>query len=165
MEDSLKEGTPARAGIAGAVGQRQTRQREAIARVIADAAGPLTAREIHARAQAETAALGIATVYRALKLLLQAREIKCVVLPSGEPRYESSSRGHHDHFLCRACEQVFDLGCPLRLPRGTALPGGFVVEDHEMTLFGLCPGCTAGNATARAEEHASAEGPQSAQPG
>ncbi len=126
------------------VGQRQTQQREAIARVIGAAAGPLTAREIHARARQEMCGLGIATVYRALKLLLEGREIKGVVLPSGEPRYESSGRGHHDHFLCRACEQVFDLGCPLKMARGTSLPGGFVVEDHEVTLFGLCPGCTIG---------------------
>ncbi len=126
------------------LGQRQTRQREAIGRVIEAATGPLTAREIHARAQEEMAGLGIATVYRTIKLLLEAREIKGVVLPSGEPRYESAGRGHHDHFLCRSCEQVFDLGCPLRMARGTSLPGGFVVEDHEVTLFGLCPGCTAG---------------------
>lgn len=138
----------------GSVGQRQTRQREAIGRVIAGARGPLTAREIHAQAQAETSALGIATVYRAIKLLLEAGEIKCVVLPSGEARYESATRGHHDHFLCRMCEQVFDLGCPLRLPRGTALPGGFVVEDHEMTLFGLCPSCTPGDSPTEKSEQA-----------
>ena len=124
------------------VGQRQTRQRDTILRVIQEAGGPLSIPEIHAQAQAVLPGLGVATVYRTLKLLGEARQVNGVILPSGETRYERAGLGHHEHFQCRACRQVFDLSvCPVHIPAGTVLPGGFVVEDHEMTIYGLCSNC------------------------
>ena len=126
-----------------ALGQRQTRQRDAILRVIADADGPLSVPEIHERAKREHAAIGLATIYRTLKLLQETDQIQSVILPSGESRFETAGHGHHEHFQCRSCQHVYDLHvCPLELPRNTVLSGGFVVEDHELTLYGLCPDCS-----------------------
>jgi Fur family ferric uptake transcriptional regulator len=123
-------------------GQRQTRQRDAIFAVIQGSCGPLSALEIYQRACETLPQLGMATVYRAIKLLLETAEIQAVNLPSGETRYESAHLGHHDHFQCRKCGEVFDLHvCPLHLKAGATLPGGFIVEDHEMTLFGMCAEC------------------------
>jgi len=123
------------------LGQRQTRQRDAILQVMSEANGPLSTPEIFALAK-KVIPLGIATVYRTINLLLAAKEIQSVILPSGETRYESANLGHHDHFQCRKCRHVFDLSvCPLHLASGTIIPGGFMVEDHEMTLYGLCPDC------------------------
>lgn len=123
------------------LGQRQTRQRDTILQVLAAANGPLSVPEIFALGQ-KVLPLGIATVYRTINLLLAAKEIQSVILPSGETRYESSDLGHHDHFQCRKCGHVFDLSvCPLHLDNGTIIPGGFIVEDHEMTLYGLCAKC------------------------
>ncbi len=54
--------------------------------------------------------------------------------------YERTGRGHHHHFHCRACNRVFELpGCALK--EEGAAPEGFVVEDHEIFLFGVCPSC------------------------
>lgn len=129
---------------ANSLGQRQTRQRDAILQVLNAANGPLSVPEIFALSQ-KVIPLGIATVYRTINLLLSAEEILGVILPSGETRYESAGLGHHDHFQCRKCGHVFDLSvCPLHLARGTIIPGGFVVEDHEMTLYGLCAACAKG---------------------
>lgn len=136
------------------LGQRQTRQRDAILQVLAGAKGPLSVQEIFTQSKKKIP-LGIATVYRAINLLLEAHEIQSVILPSGETRYESADLGHHDHFQCRNCEQVFDLSvCPLHLASGTIIPGGFVVEDHEMTLYGLCPDCAKKKRPAKAAKHA-----------
>lgn len=127
--------------VSHTLGQRQTRQREAILRVLHSASGPLPVAEIHALAQKKNT-VGIATVYRTLKMLLQQKQIRAVTLPSGETRYEGEPQAHHDHFQCRVCQQVFDLdACPLRLKNGAKLPGGFLVEDHQMLLYGLCPAC------------------------
>ncbi len=126
------------------LGQRRTQQREAILAAICDAAGPLTVDEIHELAQQKVANLGIATVYRTVKLLLDMSQIRIVTLPDGQARYEAADLGHHHHFRCRKCGQVFDLDlCPISLPEGTQLPGGFHVEDHEVTLYGTCPQCSA----------------------
>lgn len=126
------------------LGQRQTRQRTAILSCIAEAEGPLSVPEIYGRAREILPTLGMATVYRTLKLLQEARQIQLVILSGGETRYEKTGLGHHEHFQCRLCEQVFDLSvCPVHIPRGTVLAGGFIVEDHEMTLYGLCADCSA----------------------
>ena len=130
---------------ATSLGQRQTRQRDAILQVMAEANGPLSTPEIFALAK-KVIPVGIATVYRTINLLLSAKEIQSVILPSGETRYESANLGHHDHFQCRKCGHVYDLNvCPLHLSSGTIIPGGFVVESHEMTLYGLCPVCVKGD--------------------
>jgi Fur family transcriptional regulator, ferric uptake regulator len=124
------------------LGHRNTRQRDHIHQVIQDAQGPLTVQEIHERAQREVTGLGIATVYRTLNLLLEKEHIQSVILPSGETRYERSDLGHHHHFHCRVCDEVFDLAtCPVSIPDGNALGPGYVVESHELTLYGICPRC------------------------
>ena len=123
-------------------GRRNTRQRDAIERVIREAAGPLTVPEIHQRAQQEMPELGIATVYRALKQLREDHEIHPVVLPTGETRFEPAGRGHHHHFHCRVCDAVYDLEtCPVQVPRGQEIEDGFIVERHELTLYGVCRKC------------------------
>lgn len=124
------------------LGQRSTSQRDAIAGVIREAEGPLTINEIHERAGRQVPRLGVATVYRTVKLMLESHEVHAVMLPDGQQRFESADLGHHDHFRCRECNHVFDLPvCPLSLPKGTIFPGGFRVEDHELTIYGLCPKC------------------------
>jgi Fur family transcriptional regulator, ferric uptake regulator len=131
-----------RSRSSASLGQRQTRQRDVIAEVIDQAPGPLTVPEILERAQQELQGIGIATVYRTIKLLLEAERIQTVILPSGETRYEPTGRGHHHHFHCRQCGRVFDLDtCPVSVARGR-YPEGYVVEDHELTLYGLCPACS-----------------------
>lgn len=122
---------------------RSTRQRDVIARVLDGAEGPLAVGTVLERAQAAAPGVGIATVYRTLKLLCDQGRIHPVTL-DGETLYEASGRGHHHHFSCTRCGRVFTLhSCPVALPSGTVYPGGFVVEAHEVTLYGRCPGCVA----------------------
>jgi len=91
-------------------------------------------------AQAEVPALSLATVYRNLKLLVDAGEIHAVSLPGESPRYESAGHAHHHHFQCDKCLRVFDVhACPGNFA-GLA-PKGFVVERHELTLYGRCADC------------------------
>ncbi|HYP83314.1 MAG TPA: transcriptional repressor [Variovorax sp.] len=122
------------------VGQRGTRQRSAI-RAVIDASGrPLLPQEILDLARREVAALGLATVYRNLKLMTETAEIRLVELPGESPRYESARLGHHHHFQCRGCSRVYDThGCPGDLD--ALAPPGFRVESHELTLYGLCADC------------------------
>jgi Fur family transcriptional regulator, ferric uptake regulator len=122
--------------------QRNTRQREAILEVIQAAEGPLTVAGILERCRESVPRLGLATVYRTIGLLREAGSIIEVLLPGEEPHFEPAHRGHHHHFCCRACNRVFELEtCPVGIPAGSVLPGGFRVEDHHLTLYGLCAAC------------------------
>jgi len=120
--------------------ERSTRQRTAIRAVIDKAGRPLSPQEVLDAAQVDVAALGLATVYRNLKLLLEAGEIQSVNLPGDSPRYESALHDHHHHFQCKACQRVFDVHeCPGNLAQ--LAPTGFTVEHHEITLYGRCKDC------------------------
>ena len=119
---------------------RETRQRRAIRKTLEAAGHPLSPAEILGAAKARVEGLGIATVYRNLKYLLGEGSIDPVELPGEAPRYEVAGKGHHHHFLCRACDKVYEAdGCPGNV-RSVA-PQGFRVEDHELVLYGVCETC------------------------
>lgn len=123
---------------------RNTRQRAAISRVFSKTQAPLTPQEILAAARREVPQLGIATVYRTIKSLLTGGVLAAVELPGEAPRYELADKAHHHHFHCRACERVFDINkCITDFDE--MRPAGFLVERHEVVLYGLCRSC----ATAR----------------
>jgi Fur family ferric uptake transcriptional regulator len=119
---------------------RKTRQREAIRSAIADAKAPVGPKEILDVAGRDVEGLGLATVYRTLKLMVEAGEIQMVEIAGESPRYELSGKGHHHHFLCKACGKVFELdGCCGHFDE--LAPRGFSIEGHDLTLFGRCAGC------------------------
>lgn len=120
--------------------ERNTRQREAIRDVLREAGAPLSPREVHASARKKVRGVGIATVYRTLKSLLDEGFLVSVELPGETPRYELSGKEHHHHFTCTACKRVFEIhGCPGDLKH--LVPEGFVLTDHDVVLSGLCAAC------------------------
>jgi Fur family ferric uptake transcriptional regulator len=120
--------------------ERTTRQRNAIRNAIESAGRPLTPEEILVAARTKVARLGLATVYRNLKLLLAEGAVAAITLSGDSPRYEAARAGHHHHFQCTTCRRVFDMkGCPGDLRR--LAPRGFRVEHHEVTLYGRCSDC------------------------
>ena len=120
--------------------KRNTSQRRAILTALEAAPGPLTPQEILTAASKLQTGLGLATVYRNLNILESRGDIVSVHLPNESARYEPAGREHHHHFRCETCEQVFEFeACPVTLEG--ALPGGFQIEAHELTLYGTCPNC------------------------
>lgn len=124
--------------------ERNTRQRAAIRDAIASAARPLLPQEVLDSAQQSVPGLGIATVYRNLKALVDEGALQLVELPGENVRYElrGHQHDHHHHFQCTQCQRVFDVhACPGDLSR--LAPEGFTVQDHDLTLYGHCKECAA----------------------
>jgi Fur family ferric uptake transcriptional regulator len=120
--------------------QRRTQQREAIRQAIEAADRPLSPQEILDAAQEDVPGLGIATVYRAIKHMVDDGSLHTVELPGAPSRYETAGKHHHHHFHCRSCDRVFEVeDCPGSLKQLT--PDGFQLETHEIILYGLCNGC------------------------
>lgn len=120
--------------------ERNTRQRSAIRDAIAWAGRPLLPQEVLEHAQDGAPGLGIATVYRNLKAMVEEGELRPVHLPGENVRYELALHQHHHHFQCTRCQRVFDVhACPGDLSR--LAPAGFTVEDHDLTLYGRCKEC------------------------
>ena len=121
--------------------ERDTRQRRAIRHVFATSGRPLSTREVLRAAHRHAPSLGLATVYRNVKALLEDGWLVAVELPGEAARYEPAGKRHHHHFRCRRCDRLYELpGC--RKPVARA-PKGFVVESHELTLYGRCASCAA----------------------
>ena len=120
--------------------ERNTRQRVAIRRAFERADRPLSPVEVLAEARREVSALGIATVYRSIKMLQDDGWLAAVELPGESPRYELSGKQHHHHFHCSTCDRVFEIPCHVSSTPPT-LPRAFRVDRHEIVLYGRCDEC------------------------
>jgi Fur family ferric uptake transcriptional regulator len=119
---------------------RQTRQRAAIRQALLDAGRPLSHEEVLAAAKRRCPGLGIATVYRNVRRLREQGWLRAVELPGGPCRYEVADKAHHHHFHCVACDRIYEVeDCPGDLKR--LAPRGFLVQRHEIILYGLCRTC------------------------
>jgi Fur family ferric uptake transcriptional regulator len=110
--------------------------------VLAAAERPLSIDELLKAASRRVDGLGVATVYRAVALLLDDGWIEAVEIPGEPARYERSDKGHHHHFQCEKCDRAFDInGCLDNLRK--IAPPKFRVKEHSLTLYGLCAACAA----------------------
>jgi Fur family ferric uptake transcriptional regulator len=121
--------------------KRKTSQRTAIEQVFELENRPLGVEEILKTGRQTVESLNQATVYRHLKVLVRKGWLRQLNHPVLGTLYERTDKGHHHHFHCRVCDRVFELpGCALN--EQAAVPVGFVAENHEIFLFGICPSCS-----------------------
>ncbi len=121
---------------------RKTEQREAVRRALVEANRPLSAQEVLDESRQHVARLGIATVYRTLRLLTGEKRLVRVTLPGEPHRYEVAGKEHHHHFHCRTCNRVFEVPeCASDVRRMT--PAGFELDGHDVVLYGKCDECAA----------------------
>lgn len=120
---------------------RQTRQRTAILEVIKESGRPLTTNEILELGKLVVPNLGLRTVYRNLKELMDAQKIVCVDYPGQPSRYEIvTTQEHCVHFICRKCGKLFHLD--IETPDlSITPPEGFQVDGEEIILYGNCHAC------------------------
>lgn len=119
---------------------RNTRQLRAIQHVVNRTDRPVSIEEIHRAARTREPRIGLATVYRTIKSLVQEGRVVSINLPGEGPRFELAGKGHHHHFQCNACGRVFEtracLGSLRRL-----VPRRFQLTGHDLILYGRCAAC------------------------
>ncbi|MBM3940812.1 MAG: transcriptional repressor [SAR202 cluster bacterium] len=122
-------------------GYRLTGPRLRIAEHLARRRGSFTAEEL----AGELPGLGRATVYRTVKLLLDAGVLCKATLPDGAARYSLDGPHHHHHFVCVSCGKVQEFRHPAveRLVRAirSDVPGELV--GHRIELYMNCAECLA----------------------
>jgi Fur family ferric uptake transcriptional regulator len=120
--------------------RRNTQQRREIREVFEQNDRPLAADEVLQLGQERIAGLGIATVYRTVKGLIDEGWLIPVEVPGQPPRYEARGKAHHHHFHCLKCQRLFELnGCLEHLEK--SIPSTFRVIDHVVLIYGYCAGC------------------------
>jgi Fur family ferric uptake transcriptional regulator len=121
--------------------QPRTLQQTAILNVLKSFDRPVSPRELLEAASVESPGLGLATVYRALKKLLDSGEVRKIEVAGLPPHFERTGLGHHHFFVCEECRKIFDLhGCPGGLQK--ILPKGFRMKSHEVVIHGSCRECS-----------------------
>jgi Fur family ferric uptake transcriptional regulator len=105
----------------------------------------MTAEDVFRVLLLEHSDIGLATVYRVLTQFEQAGILSRSHFESGKSVYELNEGRHHDHFVCTSCgkvEEFFDAEIEQR-QQIVAKAMGWTVQDHAMSLYGLCADCTA----------------------
>lgn len=119
---------------------RSTRQRNVICQIFADFPGPLRADEVAVEARRQLPGIGVATVYRTIKLLAEEGWLQQVHLPGEVARFERTDATHHHFFKCTMCQKIFRLqGCAKAVEK--LAPPPFRVTGHEILLYGQCANC------------------------
>ncbi len=128
------------AGKSPEAARRNTRQREAIRAAFLARPRPLSPAEVLEYAREQAPGLGLATVYRNLRSLVEEGWLAAVELPGQSTLYERAEEKHHHFFHCRACGRHYNVyACAREVENLT--PRGFVLERHELVLYGLCLSC------------------------
>ncbi len=129
-----------------------TQQRLAVASVVLDAADHLSAEDVARRVETRDMAVGLATVYRTLDLLVASGLVQQRDFGEGFRRYEPVAPGQaHEHCICSACGKVMEFSND-RLERMIALlaeEAEFRPHHHRLEVFGLCRECQQSNPLAR----------------
>ena len=126
-------------------GHRSTSPRRSVANAIASQERHFTAEELRERLPW----VGRATIYRSLKLLVEAGILCRVLLEDGNLHYQLSHRGHHHHLLCAECGTSEDLlGCDIEdLLRQVSAAHQFQLSGHWLEVYGRCRNCSYAEAT------------------
>lgn len=124
-----------------------TAQRLAIADVILHSDRHLSAEDILFELMIRGAAVGTATVYRTIDLLVTSGLIVERDFGEGFKRFEPARDiPHHEHLLCSVCGRVTEFRDE-RLERMTTLIAearGFARQRHRLVIYGVCESCRRG---------------------
>jgi Fe2+ or Zn2+ uptake regulation protein len=84
-------------------------------------------------------------VYDSLRALTDAGLVRRIQPAGSVARYEARVGDNHHHLVCRSCGTVVDVDCAVgAVPCLTADDDhGFVIDEAEVTYWGLCPSCSA----------------------
>lgn len=124
-------------------GLRVTGPRLAVLAAVQGEGNHLDVQAITNEARKRLGTLSTQAVYDNLNTLVEAGLVRRIQ-PSGHPaRYEARVGDNHHHIVCRGCGVTADVDCavgyvPCLEP---AQDHGFLVEEAEVTYWGLCPQC------------------------
>lgn len=128
-------------------GYRITTPRREMAAALCHQAGTFSAEEISMKIPT----LGRATIYRNLKLLINAGIICKALLPDGSPRYSLDYGHHHHHLICQTCGCVEEFRNPAveRTLRSISKEMDGELVGHRLEIFRRCPTCVDSNKHSR----------------
>jgi Fur family ferric uptake transcriptional regulator len=126
----------------GERGLRSTRQRDLIIEAFFKAHRHVNAEELHRVVRKKDPHIGVATVYRTLRLLTESGVATARYFGDGQALYEVADQ-HHDHLICTRCGAIieFENETIEKLQLDVARRHGFTISHHKLELYGHCERC------------------------
>lgn len=86
--------------------------------------------------------ISLATVYRNLNFLVEQGLLRKFSVPGAADRFDTTLTDHY-HICCKHCGSVADIQLPSQDALIQSIPdvGGYQIEGHDLTLWGVCPKC------------------------
>ncbi len=130
----------------GAVKQRSTRQRAAVASVLKELDDFRSAQDLHDMLRAQGENVGLTTVYRTLQAMAEQGDIDVLAGSDGQALYRRCGQrsGHHHHVVCRKCGLTVEVEGPTveAWTHAIAKEHGFTDVSHTLEIYGLCQRCS-----------------------
>ena len=129
-------------------GLRVTKQRLAVIAALAETPHS-GADAVLQQVRSEVGQVSTQAVYDVLNALTRRGIVRRIQPAGSSARYELRVGDNHHHVVCRSCGSVADIDCatgeaPCLEPEGLeATSPGFVVDEAEVTYWGLCAPCAA----------------------
>jgi Fur family transcriptional regulator, ferric uptake regulator len=122
---------------------RWTLQRKLILDVFLKQSGHVHIDDIYYRVREQDPTIGIATLYRTMKLLVDSGLAE-VHNFNDKKTYERLFKvSHHDHLICKICKKTVEFEHPLieKYQLEVCESHGFTLKSHRMDLLGICKDC------------------------
>lgn len=129
-------------------GYKLTPQRRAVIYALTSSPDHLTPAAIFEKVSRDHPGIGLVTIYRTLKLLVELGLVCELHTGDNCPSYTAGTPQHHHHLICSGCGKVVDFaGANIIEPSLTTLEerlsqeSGFRIDDHLLEFTGLCRVC------------------------
>lgn len=125
-------------------GLKRTAQRDLILDVFLLTEGHMSGEDLYRLVQAKDPSVGQTTVYRTLRLLMEAGLAREVRFGDGRAHYEHNYKHeHHDHMICSECHKVIEFYSPEleAIQDAMAAKHRFELTEHLLRMIGVCYDC------------------------
>ena len=121
---------------------KHTKQREMILSIFLEAKRHVTSDDLYQTVREKHPNIGYTTVYRTMKLLVEAGLATERNFDDGITRYEIEHE-HHDHLVCVKCGRIQEFECEMieSTQNVIAKQYDFQVLRHRHELYGHCSNC------------------------
>ena len=124
-----------------------SRAREAVVDAFLQVSDHLDLQQLYELARRQSPNVGLATVYRTMKLLEEAglADVRRFGRQKGALYEVAAGKSHHDHLICEGCGIIVEFMSDdvEVLQDRIAKKHGFILRRHRHELYGLCRSCAA----------------------
>ena len=125
-------------------GMLHSSQREQILDIFLKTERHPTINDLYDLVRKKNPKIGLATVYRTMKVICDAGLAREMDFGDGLRRFEHKHKHqHHDHLICLKCGRIIEVRSPEieKLQENLAKKHRFKTVRHRMEIFGICRTC------------------------